>query len=35
VRDGRAPRSDGASGLRVVRVLEGLQRELEATRRPA
>jgi predicted dehydrogenase len=35
VRDGRAPRTDGASGLRVVRVLEGLQRELDATRRSA
>jgi predicted dehydrogenase len=33
VREGRAPRSDGESGLRVVRVLEGLQRELDATRR--
>jgi predicted dehydrogenase len=33
VRDGRRPRSDGESGLRVVRVLEGLQRELEASRR--
>ncbi|HUA73532.1 MAG TPA: Gfo/Idh/MocA family oxidoreductase [Solirubrobacteraceae bacterium] len=29
VRSGRAPRSDGASGLRVVRVLERLQRSLE------
>jgi predicted dehydrogenase len=29
VRDGHAPRSDGASGLRVVRVLERLQRSLE------
>jgi predicted dehydrogenase len=28
VRDGRAPRSDGRSGLRVVRVLETLQRSL-------
>jgi len=35
VREGRAPRSDGESGLRVVRVLEALQRELEATRRAA
>jgi len=34
VREGRTPRSDGASGLRVVRVLEGLQRELDASRRP-
>ena len=35
VREGRAPVSDGRSGLRVVRVLEGLQRELEASRRAA
>jgi predicted dehydrogenase len=35
VRDMRRPRSDGASGLRVVRVLEGLQRDLDATRRSA
>jgi predicted dehydrogenase len=28
VRDGREPRSDGAAGLRVVRVLEQLQRSL-------
>jgi predicted dehydrogenase len=33
LRDGRVPRSDGASGLRVVRVLEGLQAALEASRR--
>ena len=33
VREGRTPRSDGASGLRVVRVLERLQDELELTRR--
>ncbi len=33
VRTGRQPRSDGASGLRVVRVLEGLQRALDASRR--
>ena len=33
VREGRTPRSDGASGLRVVRVLEGLQEALEASRR--
>jgi predicted dehydrogenase len=33
VREGRAPRSDGHSGLRVVRVLEALQQELEASRR--
>jgi predicted dehydrogenase len=30
---GCAPRSDGASGLRVVRVLEALQASLDATRR--
>jgi len=30
VRAGATPRSDGASGLRVVRVLEALQRSLEA-----
>jgi predicted dehydrogenase len=30
---GEAPRSDGASGLRVVRVLAGLQAQLEASRR--
>jgi predicted dehydrogenase len=35
IREGRAPRSDGASGLRVVRVLEALQQELEASRRAA
>jgi predicted dehydrogenase len=29
VRDGATPRSDGASGLRVVSVLERLQRSLE------
>jgi predicted dehydrogenase len=33
IRDGTAPRSDGRSGLRVVRVLEALQRELEQSRR--
>jgi len=33
VREGRTPRSDGESGLRVVRILEGLQRELDASRR--
>jgi predicted dehydrogenase len=32
VRDGRRPRSDGASGLRVVRVLEELQHSLDASR---
>jgi predicted dehydrogenase len=30
VRSGATPRSDGASGLRVVRVLEALQRSLES-----
>jgi predicted dehydrogenase len=34
IRDGVAPRSDGNSGLRVVRVLEQLQRSLESSRRP-
>ncbi|HTP19745.1 MAG TPA: Gfo/Idh/MocA family oxidoreductase [Solirubrobacteraceae bacterium] len=34
VRHGRRPRSDGVSGLRVVRVLEALQRSLD-TSRPA
>jgi predicted dehydrogenase len=33
VREGSVPVSDGHSGLRVVRVLEALQRELEASRR--
>jgi predicted dehydrogenase len=33
VRTGRAPRSDGASGLRVVRVLAALQERLDASRR--
>jgi predicted dehydrogenase len=33
VREGRAPLSDGESGLRVVRVLEGLQQSLDETRR--
>jgi predicted dehydrogenase len=33
VREGTAPRSDGASGLRVVRVLEELQRSLDGSRR--
>ena len=32
IREGRAPRSDGASGLRVVRVLEALQRSLDDAR---
>jgi predicted dehydrogenase len=31
VRSGRTPRSDGRSGLRVVRVLEALQRSLDGT----
>ncbi len=36
VRDGTTPRSDGESGVRVVRVLEALQESLAATaRRPA
>jgi len=33
IREGRPPLSDGHSGLRVVRVLERLQEELERTRR--
>jgi predicted dehydrogenase len=33
IRDGATPRSDGESGLRVVRVLEGLQRSLDESRR--
>jgi predicted dehydrogenase len=33
VREGRVPRSDGESGLRVVRVLEALQERLDASRR--
>jgi predicted dehydrogenase len=33
VREGRSPRSDGASGLRVVRVLAALQARLDASRR--
>jgi predicted dehydrogenase len=32
VRDGTTPRSDGASGLRVVRVLEALQHSLDESR---
>jgi predicted dehydrogenase len=35
LRDGTVPRSDGASGLRVVRVLEQLQRSLEGSVREA
>ncbi len=33
IRDGTTPRSDGASGLRVVAVLEALQEQLVRTRR--
>jgi predicted dehydrogenase len=33
VRDGASPRSDGDSGLRVVRVLEALQKSLDGSRR--
>jgi predicted dehydrogenase len=33
IRQGRTPISDGASGVRVVRVLEGLQQSLDETRR--
>jgi hypothetical protein len=33
VRDGAQPLSDGASGLRVVRVLEALQESLAASTR--
>jgi predicted dehydrogenase len=33
LREGRTPVSDGRSGLRVVRVLAGLQEKLDATRR--
>jgi predicted dehydrogenase len=33
INEGRAPRSDGASGLRVVRVLEDLQNSLKASGR--
>jgi predicted dehydrogenase len=35
VREGRAPLSDGESGLRVVRVLQALQEGLDASRRTA
>jgi predicted dehydrogenase len=35
VRSGAQPRSDGEAGLRVVRVLEALQRSLEETSRAA
>ncbi len=33
IRNGTTPISDGVAGLRVVRVLEGLQQSLDATRR--
>ncbi len=33
IRSGETPISDGVAGLRVVRVLEGLQQSLDATRR--
>jgi predicted dehydrogenase len=33
VRTGQTPRSDGRSGLRVVRVLERAQAQLDASRR--
>ena len=33
VRDGTTPRSDGDSGLRVVRVLEALEQSLQESRR--
>jgi predicted dehydrogenase len=33
IREGKPPRSDGRSGLRVVKVLESLQKELEGSRR--
>jgi predicted dehydrogenase len=35
VREGKQPVSDGASGLRVVRVLEGLQQSLDGSSRAA
>jgi predicted dehydrogenase len=35
IREGRRPRSDGEAGLRVVRVLAGLQASLDASRRPS
>jgi predicted dehydrogenase len=35
IRDGKPPRSDGESGLRVVRVLEKAQAGLDASRRDA
>ena len=33
VREGETPRSDGESGVRVVRVLEALQHSLDTTAR--
>jgi hypothetical protein len=33
MREGAPPISDGAAGLRVLRVLEALHRSLDATRR--
>jgi predicted dehydrogenase len=33
IRENRTPLSDGESGLRVVRILEGMQRELDVSRR--
>jgi predicted dehydrogenase len=33
IASGETPRSDGASGLRVVRVLDGLQQALDRSRR--
>ncbi len=35
IRENRAPLSDGESGLRVVRIFEGMQRELDASKRNA
>jgi predicted dehydrogenase len=35
VREGRTPETDGHSGLRVVRVLEALQRSLDTSGREA
>jgi predicted dehydrogenase len=35
IRDGRPPRSGGGSGVRVVRVLEALQRSLHESSRAA
>jgi predicted dehydrogenase len=35
IAEGRRPRSDGEAGLQVVRVLEALQRSLDASRRPS